>query len=36
MAINAGVVATVSATAGQITSMVGHARQTQFSLKLIF
>jgi hypothetical protein len=34
--INAGVVPTTSATAGQITSIVGNARQTQFSLKLIF
>ena len=33
---NAGVVPTVSATAGQITSIVGNARQTQFSLKLLF
>ena len=34
--INAGVAPTTSATAGQITSIVGNARQTQFSLKLIF
>jgi outer membrane receptor protein involved in Fe transport len=34
--INAGVNPTTSATAGQITSIVGNARQTQFSLKLIF
>ena len=34
--INAGVTPTTSATAGQITSIVGNARQTQFSLKLIF
>jgi hypothetical protein len=34
--INAGVDPTTSATAGQITSIVGNARLTQFSLKLIF
>ena len=32
----AGVVATANPTANQITSIVGNARQTQFSLKLIF
>jgi outer membrane receptor protein involved in Fe transport len=32
----AGVVPTASTTANQITSIVGNARQTQFSLKLIF
>jgi hypothetical protein len=35
-AFSAGVVATPSSTANQITSIVGNARQTQFSLKLIF
>ncbi len=33
---NAGVVPTPNATGNQITSIVGNARQTQFSLKLIF
>jgi len=33
---NAGVSPTRTATAGQITSIVGNARQTQFSVKLIF
>jgi hypothetical protein len=31
-----GYVGTPSTTAGQITSIVGNARQTQFSLKLLF
>jgi hypothetical protein len=35
-AFAAGVVPTANATANQITSIVGNARQTQFSLKLIF
>jgi hypothetical protein len=33
---SAGVIPTANATANQITSIVGNARQTQFSLKLIF